>query len=120
MSVQQPYTVDPTTGNISINGRSGLYMVINFTDSLGANIDVSASAIYFEVKGCFRVALLAGAQNYQRILALSQPQVSQLSSTQKPFILKNEDNVVDGIVYPSTYWEGLIEWRGFTATPVSE
>lgn len=115
--VSQPELIDEG-GNITLNGREGLYLPLEFTDADGVHIDISASVLYFEIAGKLRKVLVAGPNNYTQVLVLTQTDVASLGTVPLRFVLRDETRVVDSVMIPDTLWEGKIRYRGYTSAPV--
>jgi hypothetical protein len=111
-TVQQPYTVNPHTGDIIVHGREGLFLELQFKDALGSPRDVSAASLFFEVDEIVRVALVAGSGNDKRAVSLTRAQVASLTGEVRKFALIDETETL-----PDVIWQGSISLSGYTAQP---
>jgi hypothetical protein len=117
--VVQPCWVD-SNGNIKVNGRSAITLVLTWQDTSGNLIDVSANLYTFEVEAVLKTSLtpVAGTPSQQQLF-LDQDEVALIGVSPNPkfgppFVVRDETNGDDdGVVI----WEGMIIVRGFTLEP---
>jgi hypothetical protein len=122
--VTEPTSID-ACGNISVNGRSGVYFLLQFSDGTTLNglpvpnIPVAGADIYFEVDGILRVPLAPGPDNYSRYLQLDDAQVEALPLVNVGrgayFVIRDETGSPG--IPPRVYWEGWISARNFNVQP---
>lgn len=100
-------------GNITVHGRSGLPLTLEFEDATGGPRDVSAAAIYFEVDGVLRIPLIAGDDDHKRELLLGDEHVADIfGKGPLPFAFRDESGAE-----PTVFWSGTIRATGFAAQP---
>jgi hypothetical protein len=109
--VDQPYTVSPLDGSISIHGREGLDMELSFQLGDGTDRNVSAASMFFEVDGVLRVALTNGSSSSKKVVTLTRTQVASLAGAPRRFALIDETST------PQVLWSGPISLRGYTEQP---
>lgn len=110
--VDQPYTVSPTDGSITLHGREGLSMELQFTVADGSPRNVSASTMYFEIEGLLRVALTNGGSTDKKVVTLTRTQVESIAGAPRRFALIDETATT-----PIVLWSGPIQLRGYTGQP---
>ncbi len=117
MSYEQPAPVSEI-GNITLHGREGIVIEFGYQDNTGADVNISATSLYFEVKGVLRTALTAGATNYRKNLTITEAHTAAIyaaggkNGRTLPFALRNES--ADPI---PVLWQGNITVTGFTEQP---
>ena len=119
--IPQPPWVD-SCGNIRLNGRTAMLMVITFQDGQGNAVDVSRSLFTFEVQDVFKLDLEpVDGQSSQQALTVPQTLVAQVGVTPNPkvgpfFVLRDEtQGEADAIVK----WEGMFIVRAYTDEPAA-
>jgi hypothetical protein len=117
--VVQPCWVD-SSGNIKVNGRSAITLLLTWELPDGTPIDVSANLFTFEVEDVLKTDLLpAPGVPSQQSLFLDQDAVALIGVSPNPkygppFVVRDETKGDDdGVVI----WEGMIIVRGFTDEP---
>lgn len=117
--VVQPCWVD-SNGNIKVNGRSAMTLVLTFQDQSQNPIDVSATSLEFEVEDVLEVPLTPVAgQPSQQQLFLDQDEVAMIGVSPNPqfgpdFVLRD---ITAGDDLGVVLWEGMIIVRGYTNEP---
>jgi hypothetical protein len=111
-TVVQPYVVNPQTGDLTVHGREGLYLELQFKLADGSARNVSDASLFFEVEGTLRVALLAGSATDKRVIQLTRAQVALCALVQKRFALIDETATV-----PDVLWQGNITATAYTSQP---
>lgn len=104
--IAQPAIID-SNGNLNVHGKSGLSLVLSFTDAVGANLNVAANDIVFDC-GPLSIALGAGAQNWQRTLTLDESQVASLGLGAKSFALIDRTGAAHNVL-----WSGSLRVFGY-------
>lgn len=106
------------TGNITLHGREGVVLEFGYQDNTGAEVDISAKSLYFEVKGVLRTALTAGASNYRKNITITEAHTVAIHAAGAkngrtlPFVVRNESANPIPVL-----WQGTITIVGFTEQP---
>lgn len=114
--LQQPPTMDPRTGDVTIHGRSGAFWRIDFRNPDGTARDVSASALFFEIDGVLRAALGAGAASNQRTVTVTRAEIEAIAALpggKSKFALIDETGAVPEVLIAAD-----IRVNGYTGAPV--
>lgn len=114
--LQQPPTMDDRTGDVTIHGRAGAFWRIDFKNPDGTARDVSASVLYFEIKGVLRAALGAGAATNQRTVTITRAQIEAIAALPDrtaQYALLDETGAV-----PEALIAASIRVIGYTGAPV--
>lgn len=113
MSATQRAVVDDL-GNINVHGRAGLVAIVKVeTAVVDTYSNISASLMYFEVAGKYRVEMAAGDTVYERKVILTRAQIDDLAVNQPyQFALHDETPSVQ-----RTLWSGTITAFGFRTAP---
>jgi len=101
-------------GNINVHGREGIVVLLKIETAI-ADIfeDISASDLFIEVSGKYRVALAAGSDVYTRQVVLTRDQISRLPTNKDtPFVVVDETPTS-----PRSLWAGTIKAYGFRTAP---
>jgi hypothetical protein len=110
--VPQPAMID-RQGNISLNGREGAVIPVQYHDENDVALDISEAVLFFEVAGKLRKALEPGADATERLIVLTQADVALVSKTPgNAFVVRDETGDV-----PDVLWEGMISRRGTAEQP---
>lgn len=111
-----PPTLDDRTRDITLHGRSGEFLRIDFKMPDGSNRDVSAAALFFEIEGVKREALGAGATAWQRTVTITRADVEVIAAmpdASAKYVLLDESGSV-----PVALLAAEIHVTGYTGAPV--
>ena len=101
-----------TPNSITVEGRGGLSLELQFKAADGSARDVSTNAIFFEVENILRVALLAGSTASMRVISLDRDHVALIGIKTRNFVCVDETGSVQ-----DAFWAGIIKVKGFTGQP---
>ncbi len=104
-------TIDDA-GNIQVHGRGGLRLTYQ-RQMAGVAQNISGDALFFEIAGLARIALLPGSDATKRVILVESPIIAQIALRQ-PVAFALRDETYDPVV---TRWDGYITSRGFAAAP---
>lgn len=99
-------------GNIVAHRRGGWAQSFTWQDSDGADLDVSASTMFFEIDGICRIELTAGATDAELLLEVPEANIAEIPAGGALFALIDETG--DPHV---TLWAGMIQAIGHATEP---
>ena len=110
-------TTTVTDSTIVVHGRDSLVIHYKVKDNTGAQVDISAWTIYFEVDGIpIRELLVSDSTDaLGKKIVLERTQVALLSKTAKRFTVVDETDIASDL--PHVLWEGTIARGGYVGAP---